>query len=201
MASDSRFVDWIVADTHWSRAGLPAAALLTCLAPFLRRGLSSGAFSVFVQLPVYLVHQYEEHGHGAFKEYVNSKLLRQRGGISDGSIFIINIVGVWGVDVAALYLAQYRKPTSGLLAPYISIINGFIHLIPVVWTRQYNPGAWTAGLLLLPAGIYSAVEVTRSDSATVRDHAKAFAGGILVHGLAILIILTGRQTPPEGRPG
>lgn len=69
MAPNNGFARWIVRDTNWSRTGLPMAAVLTLLSPLLGKGLRRGAFSVFAQLPVYMIHQYEEHGHDAFKEY------------------------------------------------------------------------------------------------------------------------------------
>jgi hypothetical protein len=105
---------------------------------------------------------------------------------------------VWGVDLAALYLAHYRNLAAGLLAPYLSIVNSLIHLGAALRTGRYNPGAWSAALLLLPAGLYSAVVITRAAPASARDHARAFLGGVLLHLVAILIILRNQQGPQDG---
>jgi hypothetical protein len=169
------------------------------LSPLVRKGLGKGLFSLFIQLPIYMLHQYEEHGHGAFKEYGNSTLLRRHGQLTDANIFVINIGGVWAVDLVTLYLACYRRLGLGLLAPYLAIVNGPIHLLPALATRRYNPGALTAGLLLT-AGVYSAVVITRTGCASVRDHTRALAGAIVLHVLTILIILAGRRAPPDKQP-
>ena len=68
------FPAWFLHDTHWSRAGLPLAGALLLLAPIVRHGLRRGAFLIYLQLPIYMLHQYEEHGHGAFKRAINAML-------------------------------------------------------------------------------------------------------------------------------
>lgn len=196
MDPDESFAGWVVRDTNWSRAGIPMAAVLTLLIPLLRRVLGVGALSVFAQLPIYLVHQYEEYGHGAFKAYLN-EALHGRGRLTDGNIFVINVLGVWGVDLAALYAAHYRRVAAGLVAPYLSIVNGLLHLGIALRTRRYNPGAWTGGLLLLPGGITSATIIQRMGAASHRDHARAVAGALLIHVGVILIILRSRPRSPD----
>ena len=102
--------------------------------------------------PVYLLHQYEEHGHGAFKREVNRMLPPTFGRLTDQTIFVVNIPGAWGVDIAATYLARFVGPGAGLVAPYLAIVNGLIHVGVAVRTRRSNPGLWTSLLLLLPVG-------------------------------------------------
>ena len=188
MTSNESFAHWIIRDTNWSRGTVPMASVLLALSPFLRRGLGKGAFAIFLQLPLYMVHQYEEHGHGAFKAYANEKILRGRATATDGDIFVINIVGVWVADLIALYRARSRGPAAGLLAPYLSLTNSLVHLVPALKSRTYNPGAWTAGLLLLPVGLYGAIASAREGHTSTRDHIRALVGGILMHVLAAAII-------------
>lgn len=197
MALDSGFRKWFVRDTSWSRAAVPMAVLLMALTPFLRRGLGRGAFSVFLQLPIYMFHQYEEHGHGAFKAYANETLLRRHGRLTDANIFVINVGGVWAVDLVVLYLACYRRLALGLLAPYLALVNSLIHLGPALRTRRSNPGAWTSGLLLLPGGLYSVLAITRSGPVSLRDHIRAFVGAILLHLATILIVLATPSVPRD----
>ena len=78
---------WFQRDTHWSRAGLPLAAAFLILAPIARRGLGRGAFLVYLQLPIYMLHQYEEHGHGAFQREINALLPPRLGRLTDRDIF------------------------------------------------------------------------------------------------------------------
>jgi hypothetical protein len=70
-SSHDRFTAWIVEDTHWSRAGLPMAIVLMLLGPLVRSGAGRAVSLVYYQLPLYMFHQYEEHGHGAFRREVN----------------------------------------------------------------------------------------------------------------------------------
>ncbi len=89
-------IAWIMEDTHWSRAGLVSARLLSLLGPLVRGGTGRTVSLVYHQLPIYMLHQYEEHGHGAFKREVNRSLPSNRAPLTDRKIFWINIAGVWG---------------------------------------------------------------------------------------------------------
>src|SRR6185312_15205456 len=104
---------------------------------------------VYYQLPLYMFHQYEEHGHGAFRREVNRLLPANRAPVTSRKIFWINIAGVWGLDLAALYLTRYLKPAAGLAAPYLAVTNGLLHVGGGLRARRYNPGLLTSILFLL----------------------------------------------------
>ncbi len=175
------FPAWFVRDIHWSRAGLPLAVALLLLAPVARRALSRAAFLIYLQLPIYLLHQYEEHGHGAFKRAINAMLPPGLGPLTDRAIFWINVPGVWGVDAAALALAAGTTPANALVAPYLAILNGALHAAVAAKTRRYNPGLWTALALLIPVGACSVRAIGRASGATRRAHAAGIAGALLLH--------------------
>lgn len=189
-SSGDTFAAWFMRDIHWSRAGLPLAIVLLLLGPVVRRGLGRGVFPVYLQLPVYMLHQYEEHGHGAFKRDVN-RLLAGRARLTDRTIFWDNTLGVWGVDLCALYLARYFRPALGLAAPYLAIVNGLIHVGGALRTRRYNPGLWTALLLLLPIGGIAAARISRTCRASWRDHLRSLAAAVVLHVVVILSIIVG----------
>lgn len=187
------FPAWFVQDTHWSRAGIPLAAALLLLAPFVRRGLGRAPFLVYLQWPVYLLHQYEEHGHGAFKREVNRLLPPAFGRLTDQTIFVVNIPGVWGVDIAATSLARFVGPGAGLAAPYLAIVNGLIHVGAAVKTRRSNPGLWTGLLLLLPMGGAGALAIGRIARVPRAAHGRGLAAAVLLHLLTIALIVRNRQ--------
>lgn len=185
---------WWVRDTHWSRAGLPLAAGLLLLAPLVGRRVNRATFLVYLQLPAYMLHQYEEHAHGAFKRAANRILPANIGHFTDSNIFWSNVLGVWGTDGAALALARYVGPGAGLVAPYVAIVNGLLHVAMALRTRRYNPGLWTALLLLLPVGGYGARTIARSARSSSRAQAGGLGAALLLHLLVILsAVLSGRQ--------
>ena len=178
---------WFIRDQQWSRAGLPLAIILFLLGPFLRPSLGPSRFLIFLHLPVYMLHQVEEHGHGTFKAYT-ARLLPHARGLSDETIFVVN-VGVWGVNLAALYLARVDRLAQGLIAPYVVLVNGILHLVTALRARRSNPGLWTGLILFLPLGGATLVKVARESQATRRDHFWGLGGAILLHLLTMLGIL------------
>lgn len=192
-SSTDRFTTWIVEDTHWSRAGLVSGLVLLLLGPLVRSGAGRAVSLVYHQLPLYMFHQYEEHGHSAFKRDVNRMLPANRARLTDRKIFWINIAGVWGVDLAALYLTRYRKAAAGLAAPYLAIVNGVIHVGAALGQRRYNPGLWTSILFLLPFGVRGARALARETKASRGDHARGIGVAVLVHAITLIAIL--RKSP------
>lgn len=182
-----RFTPWFVRDQQWARVGLPLAIVLGLLGPLLRPVFGQSRFLIFLQLPVYMLHQFEEHGHGRFKAYV-ARLFPRARGVSDENICIVN-VGVWVINLAALYLARFDRLALSLIAPYLAVVNGILHLVTGVRARRYNPGLVTATVLLLPVGGVSLVRVARASHATRGDHMRGLGGAILVHLLTIILIM------------
>lgn len=112
-ANSARQSPLFMRDTSWSRVGLPLAAGLLVLAPLVRRRVGRATLLVYLQLPAYMLHQYEEHGHGAFKREMNALLPPTVGRLTDRNIFLTNVVGVWGSDVAATALAATSRRLPG----------------------------------------------------------------------------------------
>jgi hypothetical protein len=129
-----RFLPWFVRDQQWARVGLPLAVVLGFLGPFLRPALGQYRFLIFLHLPVYMLHQFEEHAHGTFEAYVARMFPRARG-LSDENICIVN-VGVWAINLAALYLARFDRLDLSLRAPYLALVNGILHLVFAVRARR-----------------------------------------------------------------
>jgi len=193
-ANSARQSQLFMRDTSWSRVGLPLAAGLLVLAPLVRRWVGRATLLVYLQLPVYMLHQYEEHGHGAFKREMNALLPPTVGRLTDRNIFLTNVVGVWGSDVAATALAATIAPSAGLVAPYLAVVNAVLHLASALRSRRYNPGLATALLLFLPFGAYSIRAIGTEVRAARRAHGLSLATALALHLLVVLSVVRARET-------
>ncbi len=154
---DGRVLDWLVAKWQWPYAALFTAAFLGLLAPlvFHYAGIAFGL--VFLQLPIYMLHQYEEHNGDRFRHWVNSTVGHGREALTPIATFWINSLLVWGLDLVALYLACFVDLSLGLIAIYLPLVNSFGHVVPAILRRQYNPGLTTSLAVFLPLGLLSAI--------------------------------------------
>ena len=193
-----RFAPWFL--ENWSRAGLPAGMLLMAISPLLFRGLTLPLFLVFLQLPIYMLHQYEEHARGAFRAFINHEIGGDRDVLTNAAIFWINVPGLWIVDLAVLYLAVYVSPALGLIAVYLTALNGLLHLGMAIAMRRYNPGLWTSAVLFLPMSVYALSVFSRLPSATLGAHALGLVVALLVHALIIVFIRSRLAQLKRGAP-
>lgn len=169
---------------HWVRFGTVCAALLLILTPLLAGRLDPPVLAVFLALPVYMVHQIEEHAGDRFRRYFNETMGGGREALTPFAVMVINVVGVWGVILAALYLAAWIRPGLGLIAVWLVLVNTVAHVVAAAVQRRYNPGTWTALLLFLPWGVWALLLLSRQ--AGPDDQAIGLAAGIGVHA-AIMI--------------
>jgi hypothetical protein len=152
MTSRNRILDWLVRDWNWPAASLLAGCLLLLAAPAWLHVAGLALTLVWVQLPIYMFHQWEEHAGDRFRRYVNRPIAGGHEALTPVATFWINVLGVWAVDLAALYLACFVHPSLGLVAIYLPLVNSLGHIGPAIARREYNPGLWTAVGLFLPIG-------------------------------------------------
>lgn len=178
--------NWLVEGWQWPAAALFARIALALLTPlwFALGGAALGC--IYCQLPIYLLHQAEEHLGDRFRIYINNLVGDGREVLSPLATFWINSLGVWGIDLVALYLASLGNAALGLMAIYLPLVNALGHLIPAVIQRRANPGLWTALLLFVPLGILSLTIVQRATHAGWPFHALGLGVALAVHG-AILV--------------
>jgi hypothetical protein len=181
----ARPLDWLVVKWQWPYAALFTAGFLGVLAPFVFRYAGTPLGLVYLQLPIYMLHQYEEHAGDRFRRWVNNMLGHGRDVLTPIATFWINSLFVWLLDIVALYLACFVDLSLGLIAIYLPMLNAFGHIIPAIIKRQYNPGLVTSVLLFLPVGLFSTYLVSRAAGADVQDHLLALGVAIAVHGTII----------------
>jgi len=160
---------WQRLSENWVYGALPFAILLICLAPLL----DEVALPVYLALPIYMLHQYEEHDADRFRQTVNEMLGDRHQGLSHTSVWVINVVFVWFFLVAVFWLARVEA-AWGLVAAYLMAINGAVHCIAAARTRTYNPGLVTSVLLFFPLSAWIFVAVP----GTVLSH--LFSAGVVI---------------------
>lgn len=135
---------------NWVYGGFLAAFLLLGLLPIISRDWPLAMTLVFLQLPIYMIHQYEEHDADRFRNFTTQLLGKGKEIFTSRAIFIINIPGVWGTNLLSILLAYYVDIGFGLIGVYLTLLNALAHIGQSIGTRGYNPGLVTAIVLFLP---------------------------------------------------
>ncbi len=175
--------------THWVYGGFLAGIMILVLMPLLAVGWSPVFTAIFLLLPVYMLHQYEEHDADRFRLYVNRMIGNGAEVLTPAAVFVINIGAVWMLDVVVIYLAWRVDLGLGLIAVYLMLINAVIHIGGALRSRSYNPGLVTAVVLFLPAGGYALWRIQSSGAATTADHLIGLVIGAAVHALIVVYAL------------
>ncbi len=181
MQTDYRFTDWFL--QYWSRVALPLGLVLALLSPLIFKAYGLVVLLVFLQLVIYLFHQYEEHAQGKFKAFANQMIAGGQPKIGDLPIFWINIVGVWIIYLMVIYGAVLSNPALGLIAAYTTLINGLLHILASIATRRYNPGLITSLILFLPMSIYTIAIINGLPDTTSTYHLLGIGAALVVHAL------------------
>jgi len=185
--------DWLVTKWRWPGAAGLAGGILLLLAPAVWWLGGAVAFWIFLMLPVYMLHQVEEHAGDRFREFVNREVGHGVEVLSRRATFVINSVGVWGVDLAGIYLALLLGPGWALVVFYLPLVNALGHAAQAVAMRRYNPGLITALVLFLPLAGTGLWVVSHASHATLAMHAVGLGAALLVHAAIIVHVKRGRR--------
>lgn len=173
----------------WVYGGFLAAIMLLSITPVLASGWSRDLVLIWLQLPIYMLHQYEEHDGDRFRQFINATIGRGEEVLSRSAVFVINIVGVWGMDGTAFGLAARVHIGLGLIAVYLSLINGVSHCFMAVVMRRYNPGLVTSILLFIPLGIATLWVLAGASEITRTDHLIGLAAALVIHAAIVALIV------------
>lgn len=171
---------------NWVYGGFLAGLLLLLLTPVLSRSWPTALVVTFLCLPVYMLHQYEEHDDDRFRLFVNQKIGEGRVGLSRLAVFVINVPGVWGMVEISLALAATVSVGFGLIAIYLVLLNGMIHIVQAVVSRGYNPGLGTAIALFLPLGGYGMAAIQRAGDGILLTHITGAGAAVAIHVVIIV---------------
>ena len=173
-------------ETYWYRAGAVAAVLLLALVPVWLRVGSTTLAIVYLQLPIYMIHQLEEHRGDAFRTFFNLRIASGRDALTPRAVLLINVVGVWLVDIVVIYLAAFVDLSWGSFAVALAIVNGIVHVGAAIILRRYNPGLMTGLVLFLGFGGWSLATISATSNAQPPMLVMAFLFAIGSH-VAILV--------------
>jgi len=171
---------------YWVAAALCMGTFLILLLPALTLSWQLPILLIYLQIPVYMLHQVEEHTNDRFREFVNQRIFGGVEALTPEAVLVINIPGVWGVALLSLYAALFFGTGWGLSGIYLVVVNGLVHVIGAVAKRAYNPGLWTALALFLPLGGAGLWVVSSAPDVTGAQHAVGLAIAIAIH-VAIII--------------
>lgn len=171
---------------NWVYGGFLAGLLLLLLAPLFTHSWPPALALTFLVLPVYMLHQYEEHDNDRFRLFFNRTIGKGKEVLSPMTVFITNVPGVWGVIGLSLYLAAYWNSGFSLIAIYLVLVNAFVHIVQAIRFRSYNPGLVSAFLLFLPLGIIGLFLIQKTGAGTPAFQMLGLLVAIGIHA-AILI--------------
>ncbi|GAB4166517.1 MAG: hypothetical protein Fur0032_03990 [Terrimicrobiaceae bacterium] len=177
--------DWMVGKWRWPGAAGFAGVILVLLAPAVYWLEGAVAFWIYLQLPLYMLHQLEEHAGDRFREFANRVIGGGVEVLSRKATFLINSLGVWGVDLGGIYLALQCGPGWALVVFYLPLVNAVGHVVQGLIMRCYNPGLATSLVLFLPLAGCGLWVVAGAVHATLTMHLVGLGAALLVHAAII----------------
>ncbi|MDR3464983.1 MAG: HXXEE domain-containing protein [Xanthobacteraceae bacterium] len=169
-------------EAHWVAAALFMGLALLLLLPAGIPGGDRALLLVYLASPIYMLHQVEEHLGDRFRSYVNTKVFGGVEALTTGDVLVINLPGVWGLNLAALYAAHFAGAGWGLAAGYLILVNGLSHVGMAAHLRGTNPGLGSAVLVFIPFGLACALLIP----GTALQHGVALALALGIHAAIAL---------------
>ncbi len=150
-------INWLY--DNWAKLSLFLAVIATVLIYIFINPHNLPLFLIWLQLPIYLLHQFEEHNWNGFKNYVNRTIFKVKEGdfpLNDKIIFWVNIPIVW-ILIPIFSCLSSVNIMFGLWIPYFAVLNSLSHVVVSARTREYNPGLLISLILGIPIGIYALI--------------------------------------------
>jgi hypothetical protein len=169
----------------WVYGGALAALVLLALVPLVWDVWPTSLTAIFLGLPFYMLHQFEEHDDNRFGKFVTEHIGKGREVLGFRVIFWINIGFVWAWFVLVLYLMRYVSVGLGLLAVYPVFFNAVIHVGQAIRMRIYNPGLATSIVLLLPWSLWAGNTINATGRVQDSHYVYALAAALGIHGIII----------------
>ena len=178
---------------------LPLAVLALCSLPLFLGADDLPLILLYTLLPLYMIHQYEEHAHGKFVEFFNSTIGKGHEVLTKTSAFWINMLEVWVLFLVCFYLARYVSTGFAFVPIYMTLLNGLTHAIASLALRRYNPGLYTSVLLFFPWGIFLLVYFSRITPSKLLFNGVGLLAAVIGHAIIVVYALR-RRSKLEARP-
>ncbi|MCI4677986.1 HXXEE domain-containing protein [Rhodoblastus acidophilus] len=177
---------------HWVAATAVLLVMTLLYAPFALAGRGEALALIYLFGPAYMLHQLEEHAGDRFRAYANRRVFGGREALSKATVLWVNLPGVWGLNLAALYAALGFGPGWGLAAPYLAVVNAVAHCGVALRFREYNPGLATALGLFFPLGFHALGAVP----ATLTQHLVGLGVAVAIHAAIVIPVLRQLRRAP-----
>ena len=154
------------------------------------------AWLVCLTLPVYMLHQFEEHGVNVLGQryhfiYDLCAALGYQAlapcPVSPAFILAVN-VGVWIPGTLAV-LYRHRNLMVGACAMGVPLVNGLVHLGGAIAQGRYNSGLLTAGVLFLPVCAWTLRQLWLVGTLDGSRFLAVVVSGLGVHAVLIASLL------------
>ena len=175
----------------WVYGGFLFSFILIAFTPLLLGTYSILQILLYLHLPIYMIHQYEEHDDNRFKAFVDE--IFGYDSLDQRVIFIINVLGVWCLFSALILLSSFLHVGFGLGIAYLTIINAVSHVGAGIKLKAYNPGLITSLVLFIPLSGITLFLASRAPEIIWYHHVAGIFVGIFVHVLIIMRVLSHRK--------
>ena len=142
---------------NWAKTCIILSIIVTVLILLIVKTNNILLFLIWIQIPIYLLHQFEEHSWpGGFKKFVNKEIFNVDGEypLNDINIFWINVPIIW-ILMPIFASLSYLNLFFGLWIPFFAVFNSLTHVIGAIVKRKYNPGLFMSIVLGIPVGTYT----------------------------------------------
>ena len=145
---------------NWPKMGTIFAIILTPILLYYRSNMGFPLFLIWIQIPIYLLHQAEEYLiPGGFIEHLNKILTGEatkEGPLDESRAFRINVLLVWVIfPIFSAFTTYFNNLNIGMYLLYFSVANGLMHVLNGIRLSAYNPGLIISFFLNVIIGLYS----------------------------------------------
>ena len=152
--------------------------------------ISQGSGWFAILLPLYMVHQFEEHGVDLFGHaFAFQAFLCDTIGFHGDLVncpatpwflMMVNVGTVWILGGAAAWFGS-RRPFIGAAMNALLLTNGIVHIVAGIRAGGYNPGLASSLVIFLPVSIWIYRLWIRKNILKVAHVPVSIACGVLIH--------------------
>ena len=186
-------MNWFI--KNWTKSTLFLAIYLTILLVLFVMKQNFALFLVWIQTPVYFLHQFEEYIlPGGFMAFFNTKMLGSKKPdfpLDETVSFWINGSVIFIAFPISAILATLFGLSFGIWVAYFSVVNAVSH-VAMFFVHRYNPGFWVSLLVNIPVGLFTIWYFASNQIIPAGAHviglliALAVQGTVMFYGFKIL---------------
>jgi hypothetical protein len=94
--------------------------MLLVMSPAIERSTGRAVLLIYMWIPLYMVHQYEEYVLSDFLAWIRRAMPRNAAFLTVRKVLIINLGFVWLLYVLSFYAARAGNAVVALYAPYLA---------------------------------------------------------------------------------